>query len=404
MEETWSQQAATSCQDAQERGGGARKGSGRNGRGGSGWQSDSETDEQSEDDAEGDEEWGFTDGGCSSDDESDGDDGERCDGKRRVRVGDLLRIYWTEDEVWFRCRVTGVRREDKTVRVEYLLPGWEPFVHDLDTVQWERWATGDEVDAREAEYHPEVWMGPEDQEARAAAEAASQRTASQADREVRRSAAEARKCTAGACNVGGTSTRQRSDDKAVTAEAETNGAADADMGRFDGLVAAVAKGKGAKKRKALAERLARAWHKAEREGRQPSVAVTTVYRLMSGVMAAKAIKAELKEFCGAGLAVLRDDEVSCGRWEGLEDDGDGGARRGARGADGGARRAAKRRRGRVAVIDSSDEEQGVSSEEEMGQRSTRKLRRTSVRCRRDGGGGATYAESDQESGEESEGV
>ena len=385
-------------------GSGARKGSGRNGRGGSGWQSDSETDGQSEDDAEGGEEWGFTDGGCSSDDESDGDDGERCDGKRRVRVGDLLRIYWTEDEVWFRCRVTGVRREDKTVRVEYLLPGWEPFVHDLDTVQWERWATGDEVDAREAEYHPEVWMGPEDQEARAAAEAASQRTASQADREVRRSAAEARKCTAGACNVGGTSTRQRSDDKAVTAEAETDGAADADMGRFDGLVAAVAKGKGAKKRKALAERLARAWHKAEREGRQPSVAVTTVYRLMSGVMAAKAIKAELKELCGAGLAVLRDDEVSCGRWEGLEDDGDGGARRGARGADGGARRAAKRRRGRVAVIDSSDEEQGVSSEEEMGQRSTRKLRRTSVRCRRDGGGGATYAESDQESGEESEGV
>jgi hypothetical protein len=247
-------------------------------------------------------------------------------------------------------------------------------------------------------------MGPEDQEARAAAEAASQRTASQADREVRRSAAEARKRTAGACSVGGTSSRRSSSDEAGTAEAEADGAAGAGMGRFDGLMAAVAKGKGAKKRKALAERLARAWHEAEQEGRQPSVAVTTVYRLMSGVMAAKAIKAELKEFCGAGLVVLRDDEVSCGRWEDLEDDGDGGARRGARGADGGARRAAKRKRRRVAVVDSSDEEQGVSSEEETRQCSTRKLRQTSVRCRRDGGGGATYAESDQESGEESGGV
>ena len=50
------------------------------------------------------------------------------------------------------------------------------------------------------------------------------------------------------------------------------------------------------------------------------------------------------------------------------------------------------------------EEQGVASEGETRQRSTRKLRRTSARCRRDGGGGTTYAESDQESGEESGGV
>ena len=380
----------------------ARRGGRRNGKDSSGWQSGSETDEQSGDDAGDDGEWGFTDGGCSSDDESDGDEGEGCDDKRRVRVGDLLRIYWTEDEVWFRCRVTGVRHEDKTVRVEYLLPGWKPFVHDLGAVQWERWATGDEVDAREAEYHPEVWMGPEDQEARAAAEAASQRTASQADREAR-STAEARRDMAVARNTGGTSARRRSEGKAVAAGSETGGAADAAMGRFDGLVAAVAKGRGAKKRKALAERLAGAWHKAEREERQPSVAVTAVYRLMSGVMAAKAIKAELKELCGAGLAVLKGDEVSCGQWEGLEDDGGGGARCEARGADSGARRAIKRGQKRAAVITSSDDEQRESSEEGVRRRPTRRLRRASGQRGRGGGGGSTYAESEQESEEESEG-
>ena len=380
----------------------ARRGSSRSGKDGSEGQSGSETDEQSGDDAEDDDEWGFTDGCCSSDDESDGDDCDGCDSKRRVRVGDLLRIYGTEDEVWFRCKVTGVRREDKTVRVEYLLPGWKPFVHDLDVVQWERWATGDEVDAREAEYHPEVWMGPEDQEARAAAEAASQRTASQADREAR-ATAEARRDTAAAHNTGETSARRRSDGTTVAAGEVAGGAADADMGRFEGLVAAVAKGKGAKKRKALAGRLASAWHKAEREGQQPSVAVTAVYRLMSGVMAAKAVKAELKEFFGAGLVVLKDDEVSCGQWEGLGDDDGGGARCEARGADGGARRATKRRRKRTAIIASSDEEQGESGGEGARQRPTRKLRRASGQRGRGGGGSSTYAESEQESEEGLEG-
>ena len=106
-------------------------------------------------------------------------------------MGDLLRIFWTEEEVWFRCKVTGVRRGGRTARVEYLLPGWQPFVHDLETVQWERWAEGDEIDAREAEYHPDVWMGPVDREAAAAAEGASQRGAGRGARATK-STAEAR--------------------------------------------------------------------------------------------------------------------------------------------------------------------------------------------------------------------
>ena len=42
---------------------------------------------------------------------------------------------------------------------------------------------------------------------------------------------------------------------------------------------------------------------------------------MCEVMAAKAVKAELKELDSAGLVVLRDDAVSCGQWEGLGGDG-----------------------------------------------------------------------------------
>ena len=64
--------------------------------------------------------------------EEDGEEVDERDGERRVRVGDLLRIFWTEEEVWFRCKVTGVRRGGRTARVEYLLPGWQPFVHDLE--------------------------------------------------------------------------------------------------------------------------------------------------------------------------------------------------------------------------------------------------------------------------------
>ena len=114
-----------------------RQGSKRNKRNNGEWHSDSETDGQSEECSECGEDWGFTDGEHASDGESD-DDSDGRDSGQRVRVGDLLRIYWTEEEVWFRCRVTGVRSEDRAVRVEYLLPGWKPFVHDLNAVQWER--------------------------------------------------------------------------------------------------------------------------------------------------------------------------------------------------------------------------------------------------------------------------
>ena len=132
-------------------------------------------------------------------------------------------------------------------------------------------------------------MGPVDQEAVAAADDASQRTASQAEREAR-TTAEARCDRTATRDTGETSSRRRAEGAAVTAEAAAADADEGGTGRFSGLVTVVAKGKGAKKRKVLAERLAMAWHEAEREGLPPSVAVPAVYRRMVGVMTAKVVK------------------------------------------------------------------------------------------------------------------
>ena len=40
-----------------------------------------------------------------------------------MHPGDLLRIYWTEEEVWFRCRVKRLFEGTDDIEVEYLVAG-----------------------------------------------------------------------------------------------------------------------------------------------------------------------------------------------------------------------------------------------------------------------------------------
>ena len=91
--------------------------------------------------------------------------GGEVDGAAKQRrtlpeVGDLLRIFWTSDRVWFRCRVLG--RLASVVRVDYVVHGWNEETHDLEVVAWEQWAEGGPIDPGEAEYDGEQWLGERD--------------------------------------------------------------------------------------------------------------------------------------------------------------------------------------------------------------------------------------------------
>ena len=94
---------------------GGRRRTERSGGGGSSGDDSEETDGQSD--------GGDGDSGSEADfEDEDGDDG--CGGEgggAGVVVGDLLRIWWEEDEVWFRCRVVGMGRGGSVACVRYLV-------------------------------------------------------------------------------------------------------------------------------------------------------------------------------------------------------------------------------------------------------------------------------------------
>ena len=56
-------------------------------------------------------------------------------GGAEVDVGDRIRIYWTGEEVWFRCDVRKVFAGTDDVEVEYLVAGWPPERHCLADVR-----------------------------------------------------------------------------------------------------------------------------------------------------------------------------------------------------------------------------------------------------------------------------
>ena len=325
--------------------------------------------------------------GCSGD-----EGGDDVDHDLGVQLGDLLRIFWTEEGVWFRCRVTGVGHDGGRVRVEYLLPGWEPFIHDLNKVQWERWSEGGEVDPDEASYHPEVWMGPEDSEAAAAADGARQRATATGGRQDRQPAA-AREGEedepAGRSELGG----------GVANSAAASGG-DEGSEQYGWMISAVNKGKGAKKRKVLAQRLVAAWRRADRtEGRMAAVDLRTVYRLMGGAMTTRCVKEELKQMARAGIVILENDTVVCGQRP-----CQGTSRNDAAGTDGGVggsgdTRVGKRTRAARSEADCNREGRGGDAGEVEGEGSAVDEaraggRRHKRRCAR-----PVYVESEQESAE-----
>ena len=64
----------------------------------------------------------------SSESEESDSDAEEPEGRgaarsesHSVHPGDLLRIYWTEEEVWFRCEVQKVFEGTNDIEVEYLV-------------------------------------------------------------------------------------------------------------------------------------------------------------------------------------------------------------------------------------------------------------------------------------------
>ena len=366
-----------------------RAGGGRERRG---WCGYSESDDERGDDSQDDRGSDFT------DDLSDGasDDGDGGAGAAwGVHVGDLLRIYWTDERVWFRCRVTGVGREGGKVRVEYLLPGWEPFVHDLGKVRWERWADGDEVDPGEASYHPEVWLGPVDAEAAAAANGASSRGDDQARRGVE---------PAGEAECDRENAREG---VSASSDSRTSGAAGGTGGEseeFGWLRAAAGSGKGAKKRKVLVQTLVQAFREDCRDNSDvPMVALRTVYRFMSGVMTARAVKEELRKLTEAGWLVMVNDAVSCGWRRGHATDGTGttAATEAATASEGprsGRRAGAGRPRGgggSGGTAAPADEGLEAGLAEDGSCAGAQRSRR--------GGAQPTYVESEQESAEDSDG-
>ena len=233
-------------------------------------------------------------------------------------VGDLLRIWWVEEKVWFRCRVVGMGRGGDVACVRYLVDErWGDYYHSLTEVAWETWSTGGEVDPEEARYELDTWVEPVDHEAVAAAEASGGRRERGSRGDGRgeegggtRVGEEELSCGSDGGGGGGGSGRTASGGGG-TSTGETSAQGE---GRFEWVIRSAPKGSGLKKRKALLRALADAWCAAARESGEarPAVGRMVVYRAMKGTMAAKQVAAELKILAREGLVVADGDRLRCG--------------------------------------------------------------------------------------------
>jgi hypothetical protein len=381
------------------RGKGEAGGRGRTERSdGGGWSSD-DSEEADGRSGEGTDDSGSEDGF----EEEDGDDG--CGGEGSavgVVVGDLLRIWWVEDKVWFRCRVVGMGRGGDVACVRYFVDErWGDYYHSLAEVTWETWSAGGEVDPEEARYELDTWVEPVDREAVAAAEASRGRRErgcrgdglGDGSGEVR--AGEETSGEGSGDGGGGAGSGQTTASGGGASTGETRARGD---GQFEWVIRAAPKGSGLKKRKLLLRALAEAWGEAAQEcgEARPAVGRMAVYRAMKGTMAAKQVAAELKTLAREGLVVADGDGLRCGvereaRNAATDDtaavepvtsvDGTGGARRG-------VKRARVRLEGRGTC--ETGEESGEAGEDSAdvgrGRRARRRRRAT-----------ASYAESEQES-------
>ena len=335
--------------------------------------------------------------------EEDGDDG--CGGEggaAGVVVGDLLRIWWVEEKVWFRCRVVGMGRGGDIACVRYLIDErWGDYYHSLAEVAWETWSAGGEVDPEEARYELDTWVEPVDHEAVVAAEGGRERRERGCRRDGRgeedgegRLGEEASGSGSDGGRGGGGSGRTTSSGGG-TSTGETRAP---EGGRFEWVTQSAPRGSGLKKRKLLLRALADAWGVAAREcgEARPAVGRMVVYRAMQGTMTAKQVAAELKTLAREGLVVVDGDGLRCGveREARCATTGDTATVEPVSSVDGsgGARRGVKRSRVRPEGRDAwgTSEETGETGEDSAGVgrgRRARGRRRTT----------ASYVESEQES-------
>ena len=250
---------------------------------------------------------------------NEGDDGDGGDGGTEgVVVGDIIRIWWVDEGVWFRCRVVGMGRAGRVARVRYLVDErWGDYYHALDEVTWEAWSVGGEVDPKEAEYDLDTWVEPIDHEAAVAAEGGRGR------RERGGGGGGQGDGGGGAGSESGASAAGRDEEGDGGGSGQTTtGSGDTSTGetrsrvvdQFDWVVRAAPKGVGLKKRKALLRALAEAWSAiAQEDGEERPVARRmAIYRAMKGTMAPKQVATELKTLAREGLVVVDGDGVRCG--------------------------------------------------------------------------------------------
>ena len=264
-----------------------------------------------------------------SDDEAEGTDEATVDAGERdqVTVGEALKIFWTEDKVWFRCDVTKLFDGGREVEVEYRVPGWPAFRHRLADVKWEHLDESEDVDEAEIEYDHDDWMGPVDHEAVRAAAGANQRGT--VEGRPRRS-------------IGGDSGHgheqrdaeepegldETGDDDEEWTETRRGGKSRATEGgesstdSYSWILTRLARGVGAKKRKALANCLIGAWRECKEGPDVARIDMKELYRRVSRLGTTVAVvRGELKAMARDGLVILRHDAVYCGAQKPTADGG-----------------------------------------------------------------------------------
>ena len=324
-------------------------------------------------------------------------------------VGDMLRIHWVEEQVWFRCRIEGMGNAGREVRVSYLVDDrWGLYVHSLREVEWERWEPGGDVDPREADFDMDVWVADDelDHEAAAAAAAGHRRQGGESAGGARprdgagRSASQTR---ASEGDAQGARVEAGEGDGASDSDADSDARRGDATDRFRWVVRAAPRGAGLKKRKLLLGALVKMWAEAAgSDGTElPTVQRRAIYKEMARVLSTKQVGAELALLAKAGLVVVEGDGVRCS--EGRR--GSTGATRRARGdGRGGGEKGVGVGAGRLLQRDSdggasdtgSTGGDAVGDEEEAVGRAPRGTgkRRRCV---------ASYAESEQESEEDIDG-
>ena len=236
-----------------------------------------------------------------------------------MAVGDLLRIWWEEERVWFRCKIEGMGDAGRMVQVTYLVNDrWGAYVHVLDDVEWERWEMGDAVDPREAGYDMDVWVADKELDHEAAAAASTG---------CRRRSGDGGGSGQGGSGSGGTDSTTH----VVGGEGSGEGVEGREGGNgrggragggegvgnrtggFEWEVHAAPKGAGLKKRKILLRVLIELWAVAVGgEGEElPAVQKRAIYKKMTKTLSVKQVGAELVLLEKAGIVVVEGDGVRC---------------------------------------------------------------------------------------------